>query len=86
MKPVLQKNLCLCRNCGAHYDENKSRADWKGYCTQACVHEKARKHGYQKSREKFGSGHSEYDVLHRANLIGSVFLDKDGSVIDEKRH
>lgn len=64
--------LCKCRNCGTKYDENKSRADWKGYCSQACFHAKARKHGYKKSYEKYGAGHSEYDVLSRAKQIGSV--------------
>lgn len=64
-------NWCRCRNCGDKYDEAKSRADWKGYCSQACVHEKAWKHGYKKSQEeKFGA--SEYNTLSRAKLLGSV--------------
>ena len=38
---------CQCRNCGKHYDEARSRADYKGYCSQACLHEKARALGYR---------------------------------------
>lgn len=67
---------CRCRNCGKLYNENKATADFKGYCSQACLHEKARKHGYRKSQEKF---RSEYDILNRAKLIGSVFVDQEVS-------
>lgn len=65
--------ICRCRNCGSRYDENKSRADYKGYCTQACLHEKARKHGYKKRSDKVGySEYSEYAILNRVGQIGSV--------------
>jgi len=61
---------CKCRNCGARYNANKSRADWKGYCGQSCFHDKARRHGYKKSGEKFGR--TEYRVLSDAGQIGSI--------------
>lgn len=66
---------CRCRNCGRIYDEAKSTADWKGYCSQKCVHDKARRWGFKK-RTAHGSDvrsfHSEYSVLKRHNEIGSV--------------
>ena len=63
---------CYCRNCGKKYDEAKSRADYKGYCSQACLHEKAIKHGFKKSKAKSWYLPSEYEVLNKANLIGSI--------------
>lgn len=63
---------CRCRNCGAKYEESKSRADYKGYCGQACLHEKARKLGYKKSQEKYGICYTEYSILHHNELIGSI--------------
>lgn len=73
---------CMCRNCGDIYEESKSRADWKGYCSQSCMHEQAKRLGYRKQKrwpnEPAGS---EYDVLKRHNKLGSVFVDKSGCVI-----
>lgn len=60
--------ICRCRNCGKKYDEDKSRADFKGYCSQACLHERAWKFGWRKSHARF---RSEYDVLNRADQLGS---------------
>jgi hypothetical protein len=57
-------SLYICRNCDKEYSPLKSRADWKGYCSQRCVHEKARKLGYRKGRN------TEYDVLHGAKQLG----------------
>lgn len=64
---------CKCRNCGAPYDEEKSRADWKGYCSQACFHARARARGYQPALEKkLGRTYSEYAILNRLKEIGSI--------------
>ena len=76
-KPIFN---CRCRNCDSLYNENKSTADWKGYCSQACVHEKSRKHGFKKKNEKY-LGMNEYEILNKANLIGSVFVDSNGCVL-----
>lgn len=73
---------CLCRNCGDIYEENKSRADCKGYCSQGCLHEQARRCGYRKqSRYPWEPNGSEYDILKKKNKIGSVFVDKEGAVL-----
>ncbi len=66
---------CKCRLCGKIYSEDKSRADWKGYCTQGCFHAMAKKHGFVKRLEKM-QGMSEYSILSRKNLLGSVFAEK----------
>jgi hypothetical protein len=64
---------CLCRNCGIKYAEHKATADWKGYCSQRCFHEMAKKRGYSKSRhQKYGPTFSEYAILDRVKEIGSV--------------
>lgn len=68
--------LCKCRNCGKHYQEAKSRADYKGYCSQVCLHEKARSLGYRKPKKhKWMETPSEYQYLSKANKIGSVPVD-----------
>jgi hypothetical protein len=59
---------CRCRNCQSVYEESKSRAEWKGYCSAKCQHEKAKALGYRKKK-----GSHEYDVLKRHGEIGSVF-------------
>ena len=65
--------FCRCRNCGKKYEEAKSRADYNGYCSQACLHDKAIRQGYRRKNAKLmGIAESEYAVLHRAGLIGSV--------------
>jgi hypothetical protein len=66
--------MCRCRNCGDRYQESKSRADCKGYCSQACMHEKARKLGYKGYRKGMSMYPTEYYVLKTANAIGSVFV------------
>lgn len=63
---------CQCRNCGKEYPEHKSRADYKGYCSAKCLHDKAKKLGFRKTRH--GRGHYEYDTLKNANEIGSVYI------------
>jgi hypothetical protein len=40
-------NQALCRKCGRAYDPNKTRADWRGYCSMACQHQMARDLGYR---------------------------------------
>lgn len=64
-----QLRNCACRNCGKHYDESKARGDYKGFCSAKCQHEKARSLGYRKGRDR-----TEYDVLKRAECVGSVFV------------
>lgn len=69
--------ICRCRNCGDRYDSDKTRAEIAGYCTQACVHEKARRHGFRKCPRRWQSRTqheypSEYEVLNRAKLVGHV--------------
>lgn len=58
---------CLCRNCQKQYQEMKSRADLKGYCTMKCQHAKARELGYRPNGIQ-----SEYEVLKSYNAIGSL--------------
>lgn len=62
---------CRCRTCSKVYDHSASRADWQGFCSQACVHAKAKALGYTKAKAK-ALGLTEYDVLKRNNCIGSV--------------
>ncbi len=57
---------CTCRTCTKTYDEHKSRAEYKGYCSAKCLHTMAKRCGYKKGKN------SEYDVLKRAKQIGSV--------------
>lgn len=71
VKPTVQ--YMECRRCCKAYDPYKSRADWKGYCSQRCFHQKARLHGYSPAREKkYGHFHSEFQILNRAGQIGDV--------------
>lgn len=74
---------CRCRNCGSHYDEAKSRADYKGFCSKVCQHEKAWTLGYRKptkSYNRYGapvtrvrSAKTEYEYLAEAKMIGSTY-------------
>lgn len=65
--------ICSCRNCQKHYDEFKSRADWKGYCSARCQHEKARSLGWRKpSRLRMYQDTSEFHTLKEAGEIGNV--------------
>lgn len=66
---------CLCRECGKEYFENKSRADYKGYCSNKCLREMAKRYGWKK-------GLNENDYLR--GRIGSVFKGSDFSAIDTK--
>lgn len=58
---------CKCRNCGKHYDPYKSRADYTGYCSAACLHAKAKSLGYKK-----GKTVGEYEILRRAGQVGNI--------------
>ncbi len=60
---------CKCRECGKKYDEYKGTADFKGYCSQKCFHERAKKFGY---RVQDPTRRSEYSRLHAAGEVGSV--------------
>lgn len=67
-----------CRNCKKRYDPNKSRADYKGYCGQKCLHAKARELGYssltyefaKKCRSEFAAQMTEYGVLKKHGEVG----------------
>lgn len=67
--------VCQCRNCAGRYYEHASRADYTGYCSQKCWHEKAKACGYRKSKDKALPHSSEYDVLKRYGHIGSVVIE-----------
>jgi hypothetical protein len=68
-----KKMMCLCRNCGKKYDDMKSRAEWAGYCSAKCQHEKAKQLGCKKSE----STSFEYEVLSRSGCIGNVPADEE---------
>ncbi len=68
--------LCSCRTCAAKYEENKSRAEIKGYCSALCQHEMARKHGYKKPTKKWMAVPSEYTVLKKAEQIGNIPVER----------
>lgn len=57
---------CICRKCKGQYDSEKSRADYKGYCSMKCQHAAAKEHGFRKG------GRSEYSVLQDAGLVGDI--------------
>lgn len=58
---------CQCRQCHKVYDEDKSRADYKGYCSQACMHTMSHRHGYRTACSL-----TEYEVLRQANELGNI--------------
>lgn len=62
---------CKCRTCGKVYESLKSHADWTGFCSAKCLHNKAKELGYSKAKEKL-LGVTEYSVLKRAKCIGDV--------------
>lgn len=64
-------NHCKCRNCGKTYDARKSRADWTGFCSAKCQHEKAKYLGY-----RAGGSRTAYNVLKAAKCIGDDFCIK----------
>ncbi len=43
---------CSCRNCGKTYEEEKGKADFKGYCTNGCMKKKAKQLGWNEAAEK----------------------------------
>lgn len=57
-----------CRTCKKQFVEAKSRADWKGYCSQKCVHAKSKQLGFTRS-----CGRTEYQILSACDEIGSVY-------------
>jgi hypothetical protein len=57
----------VCRNCGRLFHTHKTRADYTGYCTARCLHEKAKQLGYRK-----GGKDSEYDVLSWRGEVGTI--------------
>lgn len=65
--------ICKCRFCAKLYDEAKSSADYKGFCSQRCLHASAKQLGWRKGKKGQGT---EYDILKRNNRIGSVIVEK----------
>jgi len=65
--------VCKCRTCLKHYREDKATADWKGFCSQRCMHNKARELGWTPLKAR-RIGLTEYEVLKRNKQIGSVFV------------
>ncbi len=64
---------CKCRTCGSLYKEAKSTADYKGYCSQGCLHLKSRELGFRRRNPRpFGVGDTEYQILKQNNQIGSI--------------
>ena|ERR1017187_2835352 len=63
----MNKDMCVCRNCPKVYDQNTSRADYMGYCSMKCQHEKAKKLGYKK-----GPGSAEWVCLNQNEAVGRV--------------
>lgn len=60
---AMMLRTCICRNCGKQYDNAKSRADLRGYCSQKCMKNKAfRAKGYDEI----------YKTLKRRGEIGDV--------------
>jgi len=60
--------VCQCRFCAKRYYEHRSQADYKGYCSQKCLHEQCRRLGFKRKKDR------EYDILSRHKLIGSVVM------------
>ncbi len=65
-------NTCICRTCKKEYDEEKARADYKGFCSMKCQHELARRVGYRKTKDK-QPNKTEYSYLQIANQVGSIY-------------
>lgn len=66
---------CKCRTCGKKFDSNKSKADLTGYCSQKCLIEKARQHGWRKLKQQghsIGRQRTYYSVLSEHGEIGYV--------------
>ena len=59
--------MCVCRKCHREYDESRSRADYRGYCSQACLHAMAKKLGFKKKPSD-----REYRILLKNGEIGNV--------------
>lgn len=71
---------CRCRNCNCVYDELRSTADYKGYCSQRCLHTKARSLGWRSRLRPPDPARpfekhlveTEYRFLRRHGEIGSI--------------
>lgn len=66
----------VCRNCDKHYDGRKARGDYKGFCSAKCQHQRAKELGYRKGVRTLKGTLTEFDVLKRANCVGSVHVCK----------
>ena len=75
-------NKCICRQCSKVYDPQKSRAEYRGYCSQKCLHLKSKALGWRKGQKEVRKGYgspqpvSEYDVLHRAGQGSEMWYRK----------
>ncbi len=68
---IQELHKCICRKCRKIYKEDKSRAEYKGYCSAKCQHERACELGFRKTQNK-----TEYDTLVRAKAVGSDYVIK----------
>lgn len=62
---------CICRFCKKEYNNQTSRCDYTGYCTQRCMKAKARELGWTPAIEKMYKV-SIYDKLKRHGQVGDV--------------
>lgn len=69
---TMLKVVCRCRNCGTTYDSRRSRADFTGFCTAACQHEKAQALGFKKRKGWQPVDNTEFQILKRNNMVGDV--------------
>lgn len=56
---------CECRECYREYSDQKSRAEFKGFCSQKRFHKMAKRYGFPKN------GKSEYKTLKDVGHIGN---------------
>lgn len=66
--------LAFCLQCNKKYDIFKSRADFRGYCSQRCMKEKAKSFGWKQSEDR--NGYGIYPLLKRAKQIGDLMKGK----------
>lgn len=57
--------LCICRKCRKKYNDQTSRSDWTGYCSQKCMKTMAKELGCKRDGQ-------EYAILKQANAIGAI--------------
>lgn len=68
---------CICRTCSKTYNNQASRADYRGYCSQLCVRNKARSLGWRSEGLRWNL--RLYAVLERNDEIGDVPKEKQSA-------